>query len=151
MSDACSLKRVGTILVGLLIATACRKPEGPSKAADIDATESMQLEQPVLSQPARVEIDAAVSDPDRWLYAEAAMDPARGGWVSGTFDAERNKLSIRTKDVRRFAVDAGRVPIDWNKLVILSIDGRNSELRRRDFVVYHFDRTDHGEWVVKEP
>ena len=49
------------------------------------------------------------------------------------------------------AMDARRVPIQWARIVILGIDGTNSELRRRDFDVYHFQMNEHGQWIVLEP
>ncbi|MEK7711377.1 MAG: hypothetical protein AAB341_05720 [Planctomycetota bacterium] len=60
-------------------------------------------------------------------------------------------MTIHTKDVERFAIDTSRIRIDWKRLVILGIDGKNSELRKRDFDLFHFALTDHGEWIVVEP
>jgi hypothetical protein len=101
--------------------------------------------------PARVEIGVETVDPDQWLFVEGIRDGVPGGWATGSFDPERNKLSIRTHDLRGFAVDVARIPIRWEKLVILSIDGRNSELRRRDFTLLHFRLDEHGQWVVADP
>jgi len=89
-------------------------------------------------------------DPTKWLFVETVRDGARGGWATGDFNKERNKLIIRTKDVDQFSIDTSRVRINWERLVILGIDGRNSELRKRDFAVYHFQRDRHGRWVVIE-
>ena len=90
-------------------------------------------------------------DPLRWVYVERIKDGASDPWANGAFDSARNKLSIETHDVRRFAVDVSRIPINWERLVILSINGRNSELRRRDFHVYHFEHDKYGRWAVMEP
>jgi len=92
-----------------------------------------------------------MDDPDRWLFVEKVAGKASGGWATGSFDEERNKLSITTSDVEEFAVDTSRVKINWRKLVVLSIDGKNSELRKRDFDILHFRRTPHGEWTVRDP
>lgn len=75
----------------------------------------------------------------------------KGGWATGSFDADRNKLSITTSDVAEFALDTSRVAINWKKLVVLSIDGKNSELRKRNYDILQFTRTPHGEWTVREP
>ncbi len=77
-------------------------------------------------------------------------DGAAGAWATGSFDPERNKLDIDTHDVESFAIDTGRIPIRWDKLVILSIDRKNSELVRRDYSVLHFTRDKYG-WHVIEP
>ena len=102
-------------------------------------------------EPQRITIDVAVDDPERWLFVEKARRGAPGAWATGSFNPERNKLTIRTRDVQQFAIDTGRIPIDWERLVILGIDGHNSELRKRDYFVLHFARDKHGQWIVQEP
>ncbi len=101
--------------------------------------------------PRRLAIGPEAADADRWLWVEAIDTDARGGWATGSFDPDRNKLELETYNARAFAVDVSRIPIRWDTLVIIGIDGRNSELRRRDYAVLHFARNDHGEWVVVEP
>ncbi len=155
MSDRVGyLWTTAALLVGL---TACASP-GPKVAPQKPAVaiieeppgaegETEQVESD--DGPIRIAVD--VDDPERWLSVESVRDGAAGAWATGDFDADRNKLDIRTRDVERFAVDTGRVAIDWERPVILGINGRNSELRRRDFRVYHFVRDDHGSWIVLEP
>ena len=77
--------------------------------------------------------------------------PGTGGWATGAFDRQKNKLDVRTSDVRQFAIDVERIAIDWQRLVVISIDGKNSELRKRDVSLLHFRLDDHGQWVVVEP
>ncbi len=89
-------------------------------------------------------------DPERWLYLEKAKPGAPGGWATGTFHPQRNKIEIHTRDVEGFAIDTSRIAIDWVRLVVLGIDGRNSELKKRDYDVLHFQRDEHGQWVVVE-
>ncbi len=104
-----------------------------------------------LPAPSHVAIGIEADEPDRWLFVEAVKKDAVGGWATGSFDAGRNKLDIRTHDVRAFAIDVGRIPIRWERLVILSINGLKSELCRRDYALLHFALDDHGQWVVIEP
>jgi hypothetical protein len=99
------------------------------------------------SEPARVGLD----DSDRWLCVTRIDRQAAGGWATGSFDPQRNKITIHTRDVQRFTIDVGRIPVDWERLVVLSIDERNSELRRRDFDLLEFVRSQHGGWIVVEP
>jgi hypothetical protein len=98
-----------------------------------------------------VDIPVAGEDSDRWLFVEQVKAGAQGAWASGSFDVERNRLTIRTNDVRRFRVAVSRIEIDWTRPVVLRLDGVNSELRRRPHADYHFFRDDHGLWVVSEP
>ena len=88
---------------------------------------------------------------DRWLFVEKTKEDAPGGWATGAFDRQKNKLDVRTSDVRQFAIDVERIAIDWQRLVVISIDGKNSELRKRDVSLLHFRLDDHGQWVVVEP
>jgi hypothetical protein len=92
-----------------------------------------------------------VDDTERWLVVEEATSSTEGAWATGSFDAERNKLTIVTEHVRQFSIDTDRIPIDWDRLVVLRIDGSNSELRKRDYPVLHIARDAHGRWVVLDP
>jgi len=87
----------------------------------------------------------------QWLRVLEVRTRAAGAWATGRFDEERNKLQIETHDVQRFSIDTERVAIDWNRLVILSIDGHNAELRRRESTLLHLSIDPHGRWQVEEP
>jgi hypothetical protein len=150
-----SLACVCSVLCG----STCHKPtatppaeqtEGPDQA---NASPNRDKESEAPSDPPQEDVvwPVAVDDPDRWLYVEGIRNGAAGAWATGSFDPKRNKLDIRTRDVRKFAIDTGRIPIDWERVVILGIDGANSELRRRDFQLYHFALSEHGRWIVLEP
>jgi len=86
-----------------------------------------------------------------WLRAEAVDEEADAGWVTGDFIVDRNKIEIKTRDVTQFSINVALLPIDWSRLVVLGINGRNSELRKRDFDIYHIAKDDKGMWVVLEP
>ena len=106
---------------------------------------------PVEVAPQRISIPVEVDDPDRWLFALKVRDGVAGAWVTGSFDPKRNKLDIHTRGAQAFAIDVGRIPINWKRLVIIGIDGANSELCKRDYSVLHFVLDEHGRWVVVEP
>ncbi len=106
---------------------------------------------PSSTAPTRARIPIAEDDLERWLVVTEARGDAEGAWATGTFDAKRNKIDIQTQDVQAFTIDTGRIAIDWDRLVVLGIDGRNSELRRRDHPILRFARDRHGAWVVLEP
>ncbi len=129
-------------------ARAPQSTKAPTSVVTESTTEASQDPEPVQE---RIVIPDEILDQDRWLWAEEARDGARGGWATGSFDPKRNKIDIETRDVERFAVDVSRIPINWERLVVIGINNINSELRRRDYSVLHFARDDHGRWVVLEP
>ncbi len=129
--------------------TGCRKSDTPTAS-----TQDAPVQSPPVASaeiPTRVDIPVPIDDSGRWLFVQKIADKAKGAWATGSFDADRNKLSIQTNDVEEFALDSGGIAINWKKLVVLSIDGKNSELRKRDHVILQFTRTPHGEWIVREP
>lgn len=140
-----------TVAVGIAGAIGCREKEPQLPQAPVEAQAEAEAPPRPVEIPTRLDIPVPLEESDRWLFVQRVADKAVGGWATGSFDAERNKLSIATSDIEGFAVDTSQIKINWQKLVVLSIDGRNSELRKRDYDILHFVRTPHGEWVVKEP
>jgi hypothetical protein len=133
--------------IALLACGACR----PSPTT-VDKPPGADTAQPApVSPPAPFEVIDGEEDLTRWLFVQKTREGAKGGWTSGSFDRPRNKLEIQTQDVQQFALHLERVPIDWNKLVVLSIDGKNSELRRREHSRIHMRLDEHGKWTVVEP
>jgi len=89
--------------------------------------------------------------PAQWLVVEKAREGRGGAWARGSFDAERNRIRIATNAVAEFTVDIDQIPINWERLVVIGIDGINSELRKRDYSPIRFRRDNHGRWSVVEP
>ncbi len=87
---------------------------------------------------------------DRWLFVREIKGEAKGAWATGDFNRERNKIDIRTHDVSAFAIETSRMSINWNRPVVLGIDGSNSELKRRDESLILFEIDKYGAWVVRE-
>ena len=139
---------------GLVFVFACHRVPTRSQqtiaSRKTDPDPAKQLAEPSVIPQRRIEIPADVDDPARWLWVEKGRDGADGAWATGSFDSKRNKLSIKARDVRRFTIDVARIPIDWERLVILSINGRNSELRRRNHTLLHFVLDEYGRWTVAE-
>ena len=90
-------------------------------------------------------------DFERWLSVVAIKDGAPGAWATGSFKVKRNRLDIRTKDVQTFTLDTSRIPIRWDKPVVMNINGRTGELRRRDYSILRFALDGRGDWLVVEP
>ena len=136
----------------LTLASGCHEPTPVTTAIGrVPAPTGTTDPAPDASPAQPVRIPSAAADPDRWLFVERTRGDAPGGWATGSFDPDRNKLTIETKDVQRFAIDTSRIRIDWERLVVLGLNGVNSELRRRDFDIYHFELDDHNRWVVIQP
>lgn len=87
---------------------------------------------------------------DRWLFVREIKGEAKGAWATGDFNRERNKIDIRTHDVSAFAIETSRMSVNWNRPVVLGIDGSNSELKRRDESLILFEIDKYGAWVVRE-
>jgi len=140
---------------GLVFSEGCRKFVTYQKESGDEAPNANSDTPPKPVQevalPPRVNIAAPMEDLDRWLTVEAIRGDATGAWAEGSFNRKSNKIIIDTHDVQRFALDVSRIPVRWKKLVIIRIDGRNSEMVQRDQSTYHFDMDDHGQWVVLEP
>ncbi|MHC5110678.1 MAG: hypothetical protein ACYTHJ_12480 [Planctomycetota bacterium] len=85
-----------------------------------------------------------------WVEVVAASGDAAGGWAVGGFVPSRNRINIDTHDVSAFSLNTSLIPIDWEKLVILNLDGRTSELVRRDDPTIQFRRDGSGGWEVPE-
>lgn len=87
---------------------------------------------------------------DRWLYVRRIRGQARGAWATGRFDRARNKIDIRTHDVDAFAIETSRIPVNWNRPVVLGIDGSNCELKRREQSLILFEIDSYGAWIVRD-
>ena len=143
-------------LSGLLAAAlpACHQPGNPAErppVVDASVAEPSVDSQPVADTASLLILPLPVDDQDQWLFVDSARDKMGGAWATGSFHADRNKIEIETHNVQKFTLDASRIPIQWQDVVILGIDGRNSELRQRDKLVLRFARNGSGQWVVVEP
>ncbi|MGH8598796.1 MAG: hypothetical protein ACREXT_19285 [Gammaproteobacteria bacterium] len=136
----------------IVVATIGCHKSAPTPPPEDTLTEAEASKPPLTEAPLpRIPLPDDPDAADRWLFVEKAKGDAPGGWATGAFDRQKNKLDIRTRDVQKFAIDVERVAIDWQRLVVIAIDGKSSELRRREVTLLHFRLDDHGQWVVSEP
>ncbi|NOT02084.1 MAG: hypothetical protein HOP29_15840 [Phycisphaerales bacterium] len=92
----------------------------------------------------------AVELPDsaeRWIRGERLIDGVKGGWVTGAVSPE-NRVVIETDGLEQVVLDLSRVPADWNRRVILRIDGHTSELTRAHFPTLRLRRSPTGGWLA---
>jgi hypothetical protein len=90
--------------------------------------------------------DALPDSGEKWLRVEELADDSPGGWATGQFVPELNKLIIETDGVRQFVIAADRVDLDWDRRVVLRINGSNSELTRKHFPTIRLRQTVGGDW-----
>jgi len=83
---------------------------------------------------------------DRWIHIEGLMEGGEGGWVTGRHVAEDNRLEISTEHVSQFAMNLARVPVNWDRRVVLKIDGHTSELTRKHYPLLRLKRSPTGGW-----
>lgn len=151
-----SNRRLATACGCLLsLVLGCHREEraaSPAGANIADTSAVATSDQPAPAErgpvPEFVDLGPAVDNGEKWLRVLAIKEGAKGAWATGSFDEKRNKLTIDTNGVQRFVIDADKVDINWRKLVIIRIDGHNSELRKRDDSSYRFVRDKHGAWIV---
>lgn len=87
-----------------------------------------------------------------WLKIEELRDDASIARAVGWYPPKDNRIVIQTEGVQQFAIDLGSLGPDWERRVILRIDGRSSELTRKKSRVVHLRRSPAGAWeVVEEP
>ena len=141
------------VVVAIGIPSACQKPESKTtqdRAADSrPAADGNQLDRPAV--PAALPIPTGLGEPVRWLEVLQARPGSSGAWATGNFLAKRNKIEIHTNGVARFTLDISKMRPNWQRKVIIGIDGINSELRKRDFEIYEFVLDAHGRWQITEP
>ena len=148
------LARLGVLLV--VAAASCGEQTSIEKA---DPTSESAIQSPSASDststpqppPTRVDIPVIGEDAQGWLTVEQVRPDAAGAWATGSFDPANNRLTIKTKDVQRFAIDTSLVSINWQKPVVFTLDGITSELRRRERPVIHLVRSERAEWTILEP
>lgn len=146
-----SAGRLAALLIIVLAAipASCRRQGGEvTPQRDIPQHSQPEPTDAVVAPP--VFIDTDPDDGTRWLIVEEARDKAEGAWATGAFLPKRNRIVIDTKNVQQFSINIERIDVRWEKLVVIRIDGVNSELRKRDGAIMRLMRDAHGRWVVVE-
>ena len=99
--------------------------------------------------PAPIELPLSEPSPLRegWLVIKEKADARQRAWVEGSIVGD-DKCVLDTSNIRRFRLDLARLRLNWEKRIVLRIDGFNSELTRKRWPVLHFLRTSSGAWIV---
>lgn len=84
---------------------------------------------------------------ERWIRGERLIEGVSGGWVTGSVSAE-NRVVVESDGLAQVILDLSRVPVDWNRRVILRIDGHTSELTRDRFPTLRLRRIPTGGWLA---
>jgi hypothetical protein len=91
----------------------------------------------------------SLPEPQRgWLQIVKLAGDAEGGWATGNFETERNRVSVDTHNVAEFVLDQTRLAVRWDRRVVLRINGRPAELIRKEDPIIHFRQSPGGAWEV---
>ena len=82
-----------------------------------------------------------------WLVIEERADARQWAWVEGSIVGD-DKCVLDTSNIRRFQLDLSRLRLNWDRPIVLRIDGFNSQLTRKRWPVLDFLRTPSGAWIV---
>lgn len=148
-------------LAGAFLANGTCRQAAPSPSIDNGTSGAAGAAQPATaesalgsgttkSSPKSLELPVINPPAVPWVRVEKASEGAPGGYATGSFDQPRNKIIIETRDVQQFILDTGQIGLDWSRPVVLTIDKKSYELRRREDPAIRFDRNRYGEWVVIE-
>jgi len=83
-----------------------------------------------------------------WLRIVKLNPDAAGGWATGDVDRARNKILVTTHDVGEFALDQSALGVRWDRRVILRINTRSVELKKKNEPIIHFRQSRAGVWEV---
>jgi len=109
-----------------------------------------QPARPVDPNHVRVRIRSLTDPQNGWLRIEELQPDADGAWATGDFLLD-NKLIIETENVAQFSIDLSQIRINWDRRVVLRIDGYASELTPKRRPLLHLRRSPAGSWDVVEP
>lgn len=88
-------------------------------------------------------------EPQRgWLQIVRLAPGAEGGWATGRFETDRNRVCVETQNVAEFVLDQTRLNVRWDRRVILRINGRPAELLRKKNSAIHFRQSPGGAWEL---
>ncbi len=121
-----------------------KKPAQPAPQNDDQPTGHVTVTIPDLEpyQPDNAEA--------QWLGVDRIAEDADGAWATGGVFAG-NRVVIRTENVAQFRIELDRLPVDWDRRVVLRIDGRPSELTRKHYPTLTLRRSPTGGWIPVEP
>lgn len=145
---------IGLIAVVVGIDTGCSErtaepAQAPPRIRSPRETEATKPETPPPA-PEPVKAESHFHSSAEWVEIVALTDGATRGDIEAVFDEGRNKFTIDAEGVSEFLLDVCRVKVNWTRPVILKIDGRNSELRKRDYCRLRMRMVGRGAWEVVE-
>jgi hypothetical protein len=120
----------------------------PSPAVSPTPSPSATPKAPTPLPPLRLPPTEPTALEDGWVKILESDDTSSRAWVEGEVAGD-DKLTINTKNVRGFELDLTRLRLNWNRGVVLRLDGYNSELTRKRWPRLVFVRNASGAWVVE--
>ena len=120
--------------------------DDPPSAVDSGAEES-----PLGDDPARLASTAREGfggEASGWLKIELLREEAAVGWATGSIHSATNTIEIQTQGVKQMMLDLSQIHVDWNRRVILRIDGQGSQLFHGKTQIKHLEVTPAGRWRI---
>ena len=115
----------------------------PSESADSKPPE----EDPPLPPPLHFDRVPPVPIQTGWAVLTEKADTKARAWIEGSI-VSGDRLTINTENVRRFTLDLTRLRLNWQKRIVLRMDGFNSQLTKKRWPKLSFVRTAAGAWDV---
>jgi hypothetical protein len=128
---------------------AAKSPPTPPPSAAPSASPAGAASPSPRPTPGPLDADVGVDIPlqEGWATIDEKADESQRAWMEGEIRLT-DRLIITTSSVRRFALDLTRLRLNWDKRILLRLDGFNFELTRKRWPVIHFIRTPAGAWEV---
>jgi hypothetical protein len=82
-----------------------------------------------------------------WAHLTEHAAAGERAWIEGGIAGD-DRLTISTHNVRRFTLNLTRLRLNWEKRIVLRMDGYNSQLTRKRWPKLNFVRTASGAWDV---
>jgi len=101
---------------------------------------------PTSPAPKALEGFGGVASP--WVRIESLREGAEVGWATSSIDSNANAIVIETEGARGLVLDLSNIHVDWNRRVILRIDGQGSQLLHGKSQVKHLEVSPAGRWRV---
>ncbi len=146
-----TMKLVTSAILLLCVAHLGCRPSASDVAPDSAVAPAPHAPVKVTPEPERpvdalAELEKIEVQPDKWLFVEGEVQEAGGAWVTGWFSDEANKIAIETHGANGFRLELSKISIDWSRRVVLRIDERSFELKKRKTSTVHFKKTPTGGW-----
>ena len=94
----------------------------------------------------RLVIGVAVTTAAARETDDARVEEEQRAWIEGMVVNDDRNIIKTSPNTAAFHLDLSRIRVNWEKRILLRIDGFNSELSRKRWPVVYLQRTATGAW-----